>query len=128
MILCFVMENKVSFFVSGQDAQNNAIAMGGGPVCPGQSSGDVCGFRPGEVAPDWDADLVTYTIREEFQPEIDATNSTILGHDDRKPLHPGVQYMGSNITFRWKRMADINYIQYALGVLLTMMILQFSSH
>ena len=25
--------NKVSFFVSGQDAQNNAIAMGGGPVC-----------------------------------------------------------------------------------------------
>ena len=107
--------NKVSFFVSGQDAQNNAIAMGGGPVCPGQSSGDVCGFRPGEVAPDWDADLVTYTIREEFQPEIDATNSTILGHDDRKPLHPGVQYVAQISLSDGNGWQDINYIQYALG-------------
>ncbi|MBI20576.1 MAG: hypothetical protein CMB73_08420 [Euryarchaeota archaeon] len=106
---------KVSFFVTGQDSKGNEIAMGGSPVCPAQSSGTACGFRPGEVAPDWDADLVTYIIREEFEPVIDATNSTILGHDDRKPLHPGIQYVAQISLSDGNGWEDINYIQYALG-------------
>ena len=81
-------KQRVSFYVSGEDEQNNQIAMGKGPVCP--QSTITCGYRPGEVVPDWDNDLVTYHIRQEFEPVVDLGNSSILGHDDYAPLHPGI--------------------------------------
>ena len=87
-------KQRVSFYVSGEDEQQNEIAMGQGPVCP--TSSITCGYRPGEVLPDWDADLVTYDIRQEFEPEVDLGNSSILGHDDYEPLHPGVHTTKSN--------------------------------
>ncbi len=81
----------VSFYVSGEDQQNNELAMGGGPVCPGGVV--VCGFGGGNHPPDWSADLATYTIREEFPAELDSDNSSLLGHDDSTPLHPGTEYV-----------------------------------
>ncbi|MEE2759252.1 MAG: hypothetical protein VYA86_04660 [Candidatus Thermoplasmatota archaeon] len=81
---------KVSFYVSGQDQQNNALARGGGPVCPDVPT--PCGISS-TITPNWDADLVTYWIREEFSPVIESDNSTILGHDDKSPLHPGTEYV-----------------------------------
>ena len=104
---------RVSIYVSGQDEQDNQIAMGGGPVCPVSSI--TCGNRPGEVLPDWEADLVTYHIRQEFEPEVDLGNSSILGHDDYEPLHPGVPYTAQiklGDTNGWQ---DIQYVQVALG-------------
>ena len=106
-------KQRVSFYVSGQDEQDNEIAMGRGPVCPPSSI--TCGYRPGEVVPDWDADLVTYHIRQEFEPEVDLTNSSILGHDDYDPLHPGVPYTARiklSDTNGWQ---DIQYVQVALA-------------
>ena len=81
---------KVSFYVSGQDQQGNILARGGGPVCPDVPT--PCGIAS-TITPDWDADLVTYSIREEFSPLIESMNSTILGHDDGSPLHPGTEYI-----------------------------------
>ena len=104
---------RVSFYVTGEDEQNNQIAMGQGPVCP--ASTITCGYRPGEVLPDWDADLVTYHIRQEFEPEVDLGNSSILGHDDYEPLHPGIPYTAQiklSDTNGWQ---DIQYVQVALG-------------
>ncbi|MEK9650774.1 MAG: hypothetical protein VW102_01095 [Poseidonia sp.] len=104
---------RVSFYVTGEDEQNNEIAMGRGPVCP--PSTITCGYRPGEVVPDWDADLVTYHIRQEFEPEVDLGNSSILGHDDYEPLHPGIPYTAQiklSDTNGWQ---DIQYVQVALG-------------
>ncbi len=104
---------RVSFYVSGEDEQNNQIAMGQGPVCP--ASTITCGNRPGEVLPDWDADLVTYHIRQEFEPEVDLGNTSILGHDDYAPLHPGIPYTAQiklSDTNGWQ---DIQYVQVALG-------------
>ncbi len=106
--------DKVAFFVTGKDGQDNVIAMGGSPVCDMQP-GEYCGDRPGEVSPDWDNSLSWYTIREEFEPVIDIENSTIIGHDDRAPLHPGISYtanfMVSDINGWW----DVNYLQLALA-------------
>ena len=48
---------KVSFYVTGKDGQNNQIAMGGGPVCP--QSNTKCGFANDEQPPNWDGDLST---------------------------------------------------------------------
>ena len=81
---------KVSFYVSGEDQQQNVLARGGGPVCPDVPT--PCGIGS-VIIPDWDADLVTYSIREEFSPHIETVNSTILGHDDESPLHPGTEYI-----------------------------------
>ena len=81
---------KVSFYVSGTDQQNNVLARGGGPVCPDVPT--PCGIGS-TITPNWDADLVTYWIREEFSPVIESDNSTILGHDDKSPLHPGTEYI-----------------------------------
>lgn len=81
---------KVSFYVSGQDGQGNVVAMGGLPVCPTDGSG--CGTGIGEAPPNWDLSLVNYQIREEFAPVLVVENSTIIGHDDRSPLHPGIPY------------------------------------
>jgi hypothetical protein len=106
-------KQRVSFYVSGEDEQDNEIAMGKGPVCPVSSI--TCGNRPGEVLPDWDADLVTYHIRQEFEPEVDLGNSSILGHDDYEPLHPGVPYTAQiklSDTNGWQ---DIQYVQVALA-------------
>jgi len=108
-------KDKVAFYVTGQDGQGNVIAMGGGPVCDIQGF-EQCGQRPGDdVAPDWDASLSWYEIREEFEPFMDIDNSTILGHDDKEPLHPGIPYtatfMVSDINGWW----DINFFQLALG-------------
>jgi len=106
-------KQRVSFYVSGSDEQDNEIAMGRGPVCPASSI--TCGFRPGEVQPDWDADLVTYFIRQEFEPEVDLGNSSILGHDDYEPLHPGIPYTAQiklSDTNGWQ---DIQYVQVALA-------------
>ena len=81
---------KVSFYVSGVDQQQNVLARGGGPVCPDVPT--TCGIGSA-ITPDWDADLVTYSIREEFSPVIETINSTILGHDSESPLHPGTEYV-----------------------------------
>ncbi|MDE0574105.1 MAG: hypothetical protein OSB32_00780 [Candidatus Poseidoniales archaeon] len=81
---------KVSFYVSGTDQQNNVLARGGGPVCPDVPT--PCGIGS-LITPDWDADLVTYSIREEFSPLIETVNSTLLGHDGESPLHPGTEYI-----------------------------------
>ena len=106
--------NRVSFYVTGQDGQGNVIAMGGSPVCDIEGF-ELCGTRPGDVNPDWDASLSWYQIREEFEPIMDVDNSTILGHDDMAPLHPGIGYtatfMVSDINGWW----DINYLQLSLG-------------
>ena len=67
---------KVSFFVSGSDGQNNQIAMGGGPVCP--QSNIPCDSTSNGATPDWSNDLSTYTIREEFIPEFDSSNSSFV--------------------------------------------------
>lgn len=104
---------KVSFFVSGKDGQNNQVAMGGGPVCP--QSSVACGFRPGETQPDWDADLVTYSIRQEFEPSVDIGNSTIVGHDDYEPLHPGILYTAQLVVSDRNTWRDIQYIQLSLS-------------
>ncbi|MEC7111765.1 MAG: hypothetical protein VXX03_06470, partial [Candidatus Thermoplasmatota archaeon] len=106
---------RVSFFISGKDAQDNIVAMGGGPVCPEDLGSSLCGTRPGEVLPDWSADLVTYTVREEFQPELDAANSTIVGHDDEAPLHPGVPYTAQISLSDGNGWDDIQQVQFALG-------------
>jgi hypothetical protein len=104
---------RVSYFITGKDAQDNAIAMGGGPVCP--DSNVACGYVPGEVVPDWDNDLGTYKIRVEFEPELDLDNSTILGHDDQSPLHPGIPYTAQILLSDRNGWQDIQYIQLALG-------------
>ena len=106
-------KQRVSFYVSGQDEQDNEIAMGRGPVCPPSSI--TCGYRPGEVVPDWDADLVTYDIRQEFEPVVDLGNSSILGHDDYEPLHPGVPYTAQIKLSDVNGWQDIQYVQIALG-------------
>ena len=103
----------VSYFITGKDAQDNAIAMGGGPVCP--DSNTACGYVPGETEPDWDNDLGTYRIRVEFEPELDLDNSTILGHDDSAPLHPGIPYTAQIVLSDRNGWEDIQYIQLALG-------------
>lgn len=83
-------EQVVSYFVTGSDSKSNILAMGGTSVCP--VSTQICGAQEGQVMPNWDADLGTYTIREEFAPQIDLSNSTIIGHEDESPLHPGIPY------------------------------------
>ena len=104
---------RVSFFVTGEDGQDNEIAMGRGPVCP--PSTVACGYRPGETNPDWDADLSTYFIRQEFEPVIDLGNSSILGHDDGEPLHPGVPYTVQVKLADYNGWQDIQTVQVALG-------------
>ena len=106
-------KQRVSFYITGQDEQQNEIAMGKGPVCP--ASTVTCGFRPGEVMPDWDADLSTYYIRQEFEPEVDLGNSSILGHDDYEPLHPGVPYTAQIKLSDINGWQDIQYVQVALA-------------
>ena len=106
-------KQRVSFYVTGMDLQENEIAMGKGPVCP--QSTITCGYRPGEVAPDWDADLVTYHIRQEFEPYVDLANSSILGHDDYEPLHPGIPYTAQIKLSDVNGWQDIQYVQLALG-------------
>jgi hypothetical protein len=106
-------KQRVSFYVSGKDEQNNQIAMGKGPVCP--QSSITCGYRPGEVVPNWDNDLVTYHIRQEFEPVVDVGNSSILGHDDYEPLHPGIPYTAQIKLIDTNGWQDIQYVQVALG-------------
>ena len=103
----------VSYFITGQDPQNNAIAMGGGPVCPDASI--PCGYVGNEQTPNWDNDLGTYRIRVEFEPQLDLDNSTILGHDDEAPLHPGIPYTAQIVLSDRNGWQDIQYIQLALG-------------
>tara|TARA_Y100000766_G_C18916824_1_gene612256 strand:+ start:5865 stop:11231 length:5367 start_codon:yes stop_codon:yes gene_type:complete len=106
--------DKVAFYVTGQDGQGNVIAMGGSPVCDIES-GQFCGDRPGDIAPEWDDSLSWYVIREEFEPVMDIDNSTITGHDDLAPLHPGISYtanfMVSDINGWW----DIEFVHLALA-------------
>jgi hypothetical protein len=104
---------RVSYYVTGKDAQNNAVAMGKGPVCPDSTIS--CGYAPGETVPDWDNDLGTYKIRVEFEPELDLDNSTILGHDDKAPLHPGIPYSAQIVLSDRNGWQDIQYVQIALG-------------
>jgi len=104
---------RVSFYVTGEDGQNNQIAMGGGPVCP--QSNTKCGFANDEQPPDWDGDLSTYIIREEFIPEFDTSNSSIIGHSDEEPLHPGVYYTAQVVITDGNGWKDIDTIQLTLG-------------
>ena len=104
---------RVSYYVTGKDAQNNAVAMGRGPVCP--DSSQPCGYAPGETQPDWDNDLGTYKIRVEFEPQLDLDNSTILGHDDQAALHPGIPYSAQIVLSDRNGWQDIQYVQLALG-------------
>ncbi len=107
---------RVSYYITGKDPQDNVVAMGGGPVCPEDLGAQNCGTRgASEVPPDWNADLVTYTVREEFQPELDAANSTIVGHDDESPLHPGVPYTAQITLSDGNGWQDIQQVQFALG-------------
>jgi hypothetical protein len=102
----------VTFYVTGADGQGNQLAMGGVSVCP--DGPPYCGIRPGEVAPRWNQTLSIYTIREEFDPFLNVDQSTIIGHDDESPLHPGVQYsVLLNVSDRngW---SDITKIQISL--------------
>ena len=104
----------VSFYLSGADAQGNELAMGGGPVCPDGNA--PCGDLPSQSPAEWDADLVTYRIREEFEPElvIDG-NTTIIGHDDSEPLHPGTLYTAGLRIWDNNGWNDIESIKLALG-------------
>jgi hypothetical protein len=104
---------RVSFYVTGSDGQNNQIAMGGGPVCP--QSNTKCGFANDEVTPNWDADLSTYIIREEFTPEFDMSNTTIIGHSDEEPLHPGIYYTAQIVVTDGNGWKDIETVQLTLG-------------
>jgi hypothetical protein len=102
----------VTFYVTGEDGQGNQLAMGGVAVCP--DGPPYCGIRPGEVLPRWNETLSIYTIREEFDPFLNVDESTIIGHDDESPLHPGVQYsVLLNVSDRngWR---DIKQIQISL--------------
>jgi len=103
---------KVSFYVSGEDQQGNEVALGGGPVCPGAPV--FCGNDPTHTPPEWDADLATYTIREEFQPEVQSDNSTIIGHDDETPLHPGTEYVARIIVGDGNGATDIQSLHLSL--------------
>ena len=103
----------VTFYVTGQDGQGNEIAMGGGPVCA--DGPPACGDKPGEIPPDWDNALSWYQIREEFEPYMDIDNSTILGHEDRSPLHPGVPYTAIFTIYDINGWWDVEYIQLALA-------------
>ncbi len=104
---------KVSFFVSGSDGQNNQIAMGGGPVCP--QSNIPCDSTSNGATPDWSNDLSTYTIREEFIPEFDSSNSSLIGHSDEQPLHPGVQYTAQIAITDGNGWDDIQTVQMSLS-------------
>jgi hypothetical protein len=103
----------VTFYVTGSDGQGNHVAMGGSTVCP--DSPVNCGWMMGENPPNWDDALVTYTIREEFEPELSPENSTIVGHNDKSPLHPGIPY---NLVLQLGDMngwQDINSVRLALA-------------
>ena len=103
----------VSMYVSGKDGQQNQVAMGGGPVCP--PTPQVCGYAPGQTSPAWDADVSTYRIRQEFEPVVDLTNSSIVGHEDEQPLHPGVMYTAQVVLSDRNGWDDIQFVQFALG-------------
>ena len=105
--------DKVAFYVTGQDGQGNVIAMGGSPVCDMEPD-EFCG-GPGNVAPDWDNSLSWYQIREEFEPVMDITNSTIMGHDDMSPLHPGISYTASFVVSDVNGWWDVEFVHLALG-------------
>jgi len=102
---------KVSFYVSGEDQQNNDLARGGGPVCPDVPTPCSIGSA---ISPDWDADLVTYSIRQEFSPVIESINSTILGHDDESPLHPGTEYIARLLIGDGNSWRDIQSVHLSL--------------
>ncbi|MEC8168113.1 MAG: hypothetical protein VX052_03770, partial [Candidatus Thermoplasmatota archaeon] len=51
----------------------------------------------------------------EFEPEVDLGNSSILGHDDYEPLHPGVPYTAQIKLVDINGWQDIQYVQVALG-------------
>ncbi|RPG75311.1 MAG: hypothetical protein CBE08_003945 [Euryarchaeota archaeon TMED248] len=103
---------KVSFYVSGSDGQNNLIAMGGGPVCP--QSTIPCDGTSNGATPDWSNDLSTYVIREEFIPEFDSSNSSLIGHSDEQPLHPGVPYTAQIAITDGNGWDDIQSVQISL--------------
>ena len=105
---------QVSFFLSGTDAQGNELAMGGGPVCLNEDA--PCGYLPSQVEPCWDCDLVTYRIREEFEPMLVFDgNTTIVGHDDDEPLHPGTIYTANLRVWDNNGWNDIGNVKLALG-------------
>jgi hypothetical protein len=106
--------DRVAFYVTGQDGQGNVIAMGGKAVCDVQP-GEFCGDRPGEIMPVWDNSLSWYTVREEFEPVLDVDNSTIMGHDDKAPLHPGIAYTATFSISDTNGWWDIEYVQLALA-------------
>ena len=105
--------DRIAFYVSGEDSQHNQIAMGGGPVCA--DGPPYCGDKPGEIPPDWDNSLSWYSIRQEFEPVMDVDNSTILGHDDKTPLHPGTPYIATFTISDINGWSDVEYIQLALA-------------
>ena len=86
--------------------------MGGDPICPEPPSPcnkDIQGIS------DWTEDLVTYITREEFEPMLVSENSTIIGHDDETPLHPGIQYLARLRIEDRNGWQDIRSIQMALA-------------
>ena len=107
-----VHKERVSIYVTGVDTSGNTIALGGAPVCPEPPSPcnkDIHGIS------DWTEDLVTYVTREEFEPKLISENSTIIGHDDNTPLHPGVQYLARLRIEDGNGWKDIRTIQLALA-------------
>ena len=107
-----VHKERVSIYVTGQDTSGNTIALGGAPVCPEPPSPcnkDIKGIS------DWTGDLVTYITREEFEPMLISENSTIIGHDDETPLHPGIQYLARLRIEDGNGWQDIRSLQLALA-------------
>ena len=107
-----VHKERVSIYVTGEDTSGNTIALGGDPICPEPPS--PCNKDTRGIS-DWTEDLVTYITREEFEPMLVSENSTIIGHDDETPLHPGIQYLARLRIEDRNGWQDIRSIQMALA-------------
>ncbi|MBD19212.1 MAG: hypothetical protein CMB13_06230 [Euryarchaeota archaeon] len=107
-----VHKERVSIYVTGQDTSGNSIALGGEAVCPEPPS--PCNKDRSGIS-DWTEDLTTYITREEFEPRLISENSTIIGHDDETPLHPGIQYTARLRIQDGNGWNDIRTIQLALA-------------
>ena len=109
-----VHKERVSIYVTGQDTSGNSIALGGEAVCPEPPS--PCNKDRSGIS-DWTGDLTTYITREEFEPRLISENSTIIGHDDETPLHPGIQYTARLRIQDGNGWNDIRTIQLALAAI-----------
>ena len=106
-------KQRVSFYVSGKDEQDNEIAKWVGAGLSDFLHHLRLSPRRGRPRPG--CRLETYFIRQEFEPVADLGNGQILGHDDYELPTSGVPYTAqiklSDIT-GWQ---DIQYVQVSLS-------------